>query len=324
MHAVVMHDRGAAEVLRYETVPTPRAHGDEVLLRVEGATVNHTDIFHRTGQFFIQKPLPHILGMDVAGTVSAVGARVKHFHGGERVVATFEGLGRERDGGYAQYTVVPESELHVIPNGLDVHAAASIGLAFTTAWLALVETARLSNGDRLLVQGAASGVGTSAIQIARHAGAQVIAVAKPEKADRLTTLGAHLVLPMDTAHLPRMVKDATEGRGVTHVLDLVGRDTLATSISCLAEGGTVLCAGALSGDLARINVMELMLCRGHLQGIYGKLSPGSFETILDRFAQGVYQPVIDRVMPLRDAQEAHRLVENREVLGKIVLDPWRR
>lgn len=323
MHAVVMHERGGPDVLKYETVPTPNALGDDVLVRVEAATVNHTDLFHRTGQFHIQKSLPHILGMDVAGTVASVGPKAKNFRIGERVVATFEALGRERDGAYAEYAVVPEGQLHRVPDKLlDMKAAACIGLAFTTAWIALVDEGQIGPGHRVLIHAASSGVGTAAIQIARWRGAHVIAVASARKADRLQKLGAHLVLPPDYERLPRHVRDATRDKGVTHVLELVGHDSFASSLACLASGGRILCVGTLSGDVSPLNIMDLMMCRGTVKGVYGTLQPGSYEQILDLFAAGTLSPVIDRVLPLRKAAEAHALVERRETFGKVVLDPW--
>src|SRR5579871_3868606 len=115
MHAVVMHERGGSDVLHYDMVPVPAPDRGEVLVRVHAATVNHTDIFHRTGQFYIQKELPHILGMDVAGEIVALGEDVSGWHIGDRVVATFEALGRERNGAYADYTTLPTDQLRLIP-----------------------------------------------------------------------------------------------------------------------------------------------------------------------------------------------------------------
>src|SRR5215212_546489 len=140
MKAIVMHEIGDANVLRFEEIQTPAPVLNDVLIKVHAATVNHTDIFHRTGQFFIQKELPHILGMDVAGEIVELGKNVKEWKRGDRVVATFEALGRERNGAYAEFTTLPASQLHKIPNGLDYVTAASIGLAFTTAWIAMFKT----------------------------------------------------------------------------------------------------------------------------------------------------------------------------------------
>lgn len=248
MNAVVMHERGGPEVLRYESVPTPAPARGEVLLRVHAATVNHTDIFHRTGQFFIQKALPHVLGMDVAGEIADVGEGVTGWRVGDRCAATFEALGRERDGAYAEYTTIPAGELHRIPDELDYVAAASIGLAFTTAWLALFHRA-------------------------------------------------------------------------TFVLELVGRPTLQPSVGMLAPDGRIVCAGTLGGDVAEINVMDLIMKRGHITGSFAKIPASEYDDILRLFATGTFRPVIACVMPLRDAKLAHERVEAKQAFGKVVLVP---
>jgi len=321
MKAIVMYQRGGADVLRYEEVPTPRPAAGEVLLRVHAATVNHTDIFHRGGSFFIQKSLPHILGMDVAGEVVEVGAGVTGWQPGDRAVATFEALGRERDGAYAEYTTLPAAELHRIPDALDDVAAASIGLAFTTAWIALLRTGGLAEGERVVIHAASSGVGTAALQIARWKQAQVIAISEAGKADRLRALGADQVIDRGAADLALQVMDATGGRGATLVLELVGRASLQASIGMLADRGRIVCAGTLSGDRAEIDVMDLIMKRGTIRGSYEKVDPADYETILQRFADRTFVPVIDSVLDLAQARAAHERIEARQNFGKVVLVP---
>ncbi|MCC5653743.1 zinc-binding alcohol dehydrogenase family protein [Nostoc sp. XA013] len=194
MKAIVMHETGGAEVLHYETFPTPIPMANEVLVKVHAATVNHTDIFHRSGQFFIQKSLPHILGMDVAGEIVELGAGVTDWQIGDRIVATFEALGRERNGAYAEYTTLPVKQLHDIPDQLSYIGAASIGLAFTTAWIALFYNGAIAPVERIVIHAASSGVGTSAIQIARWQNAQVIAISDKNKTEQLYQLGADFIL----------------------------------------------------------------------------------------------------------------------------------
>lgn len=321
MRAVVMHERGGPDVLRYETISTPRPAADEVLIRVHAATVNHTDLFHRTGQFFIQKSLPHILGMDVAGEIVQLGANVRDWRVGERVVATFEALGRERDGAYAEYTTLPASQLYRIPDGLGYVEASSIGLAFTTAWIALFYAGDFGYAERVVIHAASSGVGASAVQIAHWKGAQVIAISDPGKAQRLRELGASAVIDRHAADVAQQVKDATGGRGATLVLDLVGRATLQSSIDMLAQDGRIVCAGTLSGDLAEINIMDLLMKRGSIKGSFGVIGRGHMTTILRYFADGTFKPIIDSVLPLEKAREAHERIEAEEAFGKIVLVP---
>jgi len=321
MHAVVMHERGGPDVLGYQTLPTPKPARGEALLRVRAATVNHTDVFHRQGRFFIQKPLPHVLGMDVAGEVADLGEGVEGWKRGDRVVATFEALGRERDGAYAQYTTVPVDKLHRVPDGLELVAAASVGLAFTTAWIALFDAARLGDDERVVVHAASSGVGTSAVQICRWKGAQVIAVTEASKAPRLRELGAEYVLERGSPDLVDQARARSGGPGATLVLDLVGRATLKASIAMLARGGRVVCVGTLSGDLAEIDVMDLIMKRATVRGSFGVIRRDDFDRILALFADGTFQPVVDSVMSLAEARRAHERIESGAVFGKIVLAP---
>lgn len=321
MKAIVMHERGDPQVLRYETVPTPKPSLNEVLVRVHAATVNHTDIFHRTGQFFIQKSLPHILGMDVVGEIVELGAGVTEWHVGDRVVATFEALGRERDGAYAEYTTLPIDQLHRIPEWLDYNAVASIGLAFTTAWIALFYNGELQKAERVVIYAASSGVGTSAIQIARWQGAQVIAISDRDKRDRLLHLGADKAIDRHSSDMIQQVMDATNGQGATLVLDLVGRATLQSSIKMLSRFGRIICIGTLSGDIAEVNVMDLIMKNGTIKGSFNLIRKEDYAQILQLFADGTFQPVIDLILPLQAARTAHEKIETKQAFGKIILSP---
>jgi NADPH:quinone reductase-like Zn-dependent oxidoreductase len=321
MMAVVMHEPGGANVLCYEAMPMPIASENEVLLKVHAATVNHTDIFHRTGQFFIQKEFPHILGMDVAGEIVALGKGVKDWKTGDRVVATFEALGRERNGAYAEYTTIPVTELHRIPDSLNYQAAASIGLAFTTAWIALMYNAKIRKREKMVIHAASSGVGTAALQIARWKEAQVIAIAGADKTKRLRELGANYVFDRNSEDLVALVHTATDEEGASLILDLVGQDSLQASIAMLAYKGRIICAGTLSGDIAAIDIMQLLMSNGSIIGSFDTLKAGDFDSILEHFAKGTFQPVIDSVMPLSEAANAQRRIESKQAFGKIILVP---
>lgn len=321
MKAAVMHERGDSHVLKYEDFPMPTPGRGEVLIRVRVATVNHTDIFHRTGKFFIQKELPHILGMDVAGEIAAVGPEVKTWTIGDRVVATFEALGRERNGAYAEFTTVPENQLRKIPEGLNSKGAASIGLAFTTAWVALFNTGSLGSHESVVIHAASSGVGTAAIQIAKWKKAQVIAISEPAKFETLRKLGANHLIDRNHPKIAEEVLKLTNGKGAGLVLELVGKTTLQTSISMLAQNGRIVCVGTLSGDVAEMNVMDLIMKAGTIKGSFGVISKTDFETILGLFANGTFQPVIDTTFPLSQAAEAHDRVESGKALGKVLLKP---
>ncbi|MCB0403964.1 MAG: zinc-binding dehydrogenase [Bdellovibrionales bacterium] len=320
-YAVVMHERGGPDVLKYEVVDTPDPLPDEVLIRVHAATVNHTDLFHRTGQFFIQKDLPHVLGMDVAGEIVRLGDNVSDWAVGDRVVATFEALGRERNGAYSEYATLPVNELHRIPDGLSYTNAASIGLAFTTAWIALFYAGDLRADDRVLIHAASSGVGTAAVQIASWVGAQCFAITSPAKAESLRTLGADFILERTEADLIEIVDKVTEGQNASLVLDLVGKPTLQQSIQLVGRNGRVVCVGALGGEVAEINVMDLIMKNATIRGSFDTVRPEDFDTILRLFADGTFKPAIDSVLPLSDARRAHERIEAKMVSGKIILVP---
>ncbi len=324
MKAVVMRGPGGPQVLSYEDMLVPEPGLGEVLVRVRAATVNHTDIFHRTGQFSIQKEMPHVLGMDVAGEIVRLGEGVEGWDVGDHVVATFEALGRERNGAYAEYTTLPANQLYRIPDGLDFIPAASIGLAFTTAWIAMFYNGHVGAGDCVVVHAASSGVGTSALQIARWKGATVIAISEANKAERLHRLGAHVVLDRTAPpeSIIQNVMQATEGgRGASLVLDLVGRASLQQSISMLRRRGRIVCAGTLSGDVAQINVMDLIMKNGSITGSFDLIRREDMEKILSLFADETFIPVIDSVMPLSLARSAHERIESGAAFGKIVLVP---
>jgi NADPH:quinone reductase-like Zn-dependent oxidoreductase len=292
-----------------------------VLVEVEAATVNRTDLFHRSGRFFIQKDLPHILGMDVAGRIAALGPEVTGWAVDDRVVATFEELGRAQDGAYAELVSLPVEELHRIPAGLEYADAAAIGRAFTAAWVALVHRGRMTPEDTVLIQAASSGVGTSAVQIAHAKGARVIALSSAGKADRLKELGADVVIDRNRNEVEDLVADATEGQGPSLVLELVGRRTLQSSIEMAGENGRVIIAGTISGDEAEIDALDILTKNLVLLGSFGRVRDDEWEAILSGFASGTYKAVIDEVLPLSAAAEAHERLEDGETFGKLVLSP---
>lgn len=321
MRAVAIEKNGKPKVLKYVEFRTPVPAGDEVLIKVHAASVNRTDLFHREGRFIIRKPMPHILGMDVAGEIVEVGEKVKGWSVGDRVMATFEALGRERDGAYAEYTTLPASELHKLPDELDYPTAASIGLAFTTAWTALISNGKIKKADRVVIHAASSGVGTAAVQIARWKGAQVIAITSGDKASQLRELGADVVLDRRGMDLVRQVKVATDEQGASLVLDLVGKDTLQASIDMLEYKGRIVIAGTLSGDEVKVDAMDILMKNASVIGSFDTVSDKDFDTILGHFARRTFKPVIDSVMPLSQAREAHEKLEKQSTFGKIVLVP---
>jgi NADPH:quinone reductase-like Zn-dependent oxidoreductase len=342
MNAVRFHEHGAAEVLRYETAPDPHLQPDQVLLEVRAASVNHLDIFVRQGLPGAKLALPHIPGADAAGIVREVGRRVTAIQAGQRVVINpgfgcgacgactggqaslcrqYRIFGEHIPGSYAEQMAVPARNIHPIDEQLTFEDAAAAGLVFLTAWSMLITKGRLRPGEDVLVLGAAAGVGTAAIQIARLAGCRVWAAAGSDaKLERARELGAQELINYNTEEFDRVVRERTGKRGVDVVVDYVGADTWPKSLRAVRSGGRVLTCGATTGphpetDLRHIFYRQLQVI-GSTMG-----SPREFEEVMGLINGGVLKPVVDRILPLSAAGEAHRAIERREVSGKIVLQP---
>lgn len=340
MQAIVVKEHGDLGVLVMQAVPDPQPHAGQVVIRVMACGVNHLDVWVRKGVAGHTFPLPLIPGNDIAGVVHAVGEGVTHVKPGDRVVvapgtscghcvmclsgrdhhcANYAILGEHRNGGYAELVAVPAVNAIPLPNTLSFVQAAAVGVAYLTAWHMLVSRAQLIPGETLLIQAAGSGVGSAAIQIGKLWGAQVIATASTdEKLQRATTLGANHTINYSTHEVHKEVKRLTGGKGCNVVFEHVGPATWQSSVRSLAWHGRLVTCGATTGAEATLNLRHLFF-KG--QSILGSTmgSKGDFITVLGHVTRGALQPVVDRVLPLSQAQEAHRLLEAREVFGKIVL-----
>jgi NADPH:quinone reductase-like Zn-dependent oxidoreductase len=295
MRAVVIQETGGPEVLRLEHVPDPEPAEGEVLIRVEAAGVNHYDVNQRAGG---AKSLPAVLGSDAAG---------RRVDTGERVLVSG---GR---GTYAELVAVPEDRIWPIPDGLDAPSAAAIGVPYRTAWWALVELAGLKAGDTLLVQAASSATGQASVDLGKALGATVFATASPGKVERVAALGVE-AFPYDD---PRVVEV-----GADVVFDPVGADTFSRSVEALGRGGRLVTPGAIGDSRVCFDVWSLVGKQASIIGIGS--SPPDRDTIsrlVELAAAGKLRPVIDRVLPLDQAAEAHRLIEDRQVFGKVILEP---
>ncbi len=343
MRVVRFHEYGNPEVLRLETIPDPHPREDEVLIRVRACGVNHIDVMLRSGRLRLpgQQPLPHVLGMEVAGEVVAVGGRVQRVRVGDRVLAAVvtcgecafcrrgrENLCEERrmlgthlPGGYAEFVSVPERGVIRLPDALDFSHAAAVRTAFGTAWHLLIERGRLRAGEVVLIHSASSGVGSAGVQIARLAGARVIATTSSEKkAEALRALGAHDVIVYSQQDVVAEVRRLTEGRGVDLVFDAVGGEVFLQSLQCVAKGGRVATCGAIRSDQATINIIHLFFREIEVIGATGSTQL-EVEEVLRLVAEGRLRPIIDRVLPLSEAPQAHHLMEDGQLFGKILLIP---
>ncbi len=340
--AVVLREHGGPEVLRRERLPVEEPGPREVRVAVRAVALNHLDLWVRRGGPAFKLRFPHRLGADVAGVVDAVGPGVSDLEIGQRVVvspgvscgvcrACLSGrdnlcrsygiLGEHRDGGYGQLLVVPRQNIAPYPGELSFPEAAAGLLTFLTAWQMLVEKAAVRPGETVLVQGAGSGVGVAGVQIARMFGARVLATAgSDDKLARLRELGADAVINYRTADFVAEVKKLTDRRGVDVVFEHVGGATFAASVRAVATGGRIVTCGATSGFTPEIDLRHIFFRQiavlGSTMG-----SKGAMLEVLEHIAAGRLRPIVDRVLPLAEAAEAHRLLESRAVFGKIVLEP---
>jgi len=335
MQAVVMRAVGGPDVLRVEAVAVPHPGPGEVLIKVEAVSVNRTlDLAVRAGTYARPAKLPHVLGTDPSGTIVALGDGVTTRKVGDRVTtsprikaATADAppilLGVQIWGGYAQYMVLPAANTHLIPDGLGVVAAAVIARHAPLAFNQLQARAKVQPGEWVLVMGAAGGLGSAAVQVAKYLGARVIAAAgSEERVIAAQTLGADAVINYRAADLLAETRRITQGRGVDIVIENVGDAALfPKAFASLGRNGRLITAGAHAGGKVPLDLHHLYL--NYIQ-IIGSPShtDADVELSLRVAAEGRLTVLIDRELPLAEAAAAHRLVEAREGIGKIILRPW--
>jgi len=326
MKAVRFHETGGPEVLVYENVPDPVPAEGEVLIRVEAAGMNYADIMRRRGDDYPQpSPTPFILGAEVAGTVAAVGKGVTSLEIGTPVLAT------PGAGGYAQFICVPAATVIPLPPAFDaVHAAALVGHGLTAA-IALRHAARLVQGESVLIEAAAGGVGSFAVQLAKLYGAgNVIAAAStPEKRAIAERLGANASVDYTAPGWADNVRELTGGHGVDVVLETAGGDTVAHALDAMAPFGRMVFLGQSSGKTALIDPWQLTVPNRTVTGFYigaylafPELIQSTLSEIIGFVVSGKLTLQVGAVLPLSRAAEAHRLMEDRKTTGKVVLQPW--
>jgi NADPH:quinone reductase-like Zn-dependent oxidoreductase len=342
MKAIIFTEHGGPEVLRYADVADPKIGPAEVLVRVRAVALNHLDLWERRGLAGITFPMPHISGSDIAGEIVQATAQASRVKVGDRVLLSpgiscgqcaacsagldnrcrkYTLLGYMVDGGCAELVKVPEVNAIPIPGGLSFEEAAAVPLVFLTAWHMLVGRAQVKPGEDVLVLGAGSGVGSAAIQIAKLAGARVIATAgNDSKLAKARELGADEVINHSTQNILEEVKRFTGKRGVDVVVEHVGVATWKASVSSLAVGGRLVTCGATTGYAAETDLRILFAKQISLLGSYMG-SRGELYEVLKLIGERKLHAVIDRVLPLSQCAQAHELMEKREQFGKIVLRP---
>ena len=334
MKAVIFREFGGPDVLRYEDVPMPEPGPGEVVLKVAAVSVNRTlDLTVRAGRYARPPQLPHVLGADPTGTIAAVGDGVTARKVGDRVATSSrvkpptatEGpvmLGVHVWGGYAQYVRLPASNTHLIPDGLAFPAATVVARHAPLAFNLLRDKARIQPGEWVLVMGAAGGLGSAGVQAAKYLGARIIAAAgADERVDVAMRLGADAGVNYRTQDLTAEVRRITDGHGVDVVFENIGdAELFPKAFASLARNGRLVTAGGHAGGLVPLDINRLYM---NAISVFGSTqqSEVDIDMCLKAAAEGRFELAIDRIMPLSQAAQAHRLVAERAGLGKVLLVP---
>ena len=323
MLAIEISQPGGPEVLRPVERPVPEPRAGELLVRVSFAGVNRPDIMQRLGKYPPPQGASDIPGLEIAGTVVASNATGSRFETGARVCALVAG------GGYAEYCAVPDQQCLPIPGGVDEPHAAAIPETYFTVWTNLFDRAHLQRGESVLVHGGTSGIGSTAIQLARAFGATVLATAgSDEKCAVCRRLGASRAINYHTEDFTAAVREATSGRGVDVILDIIGGDYLMRNVESLAMNGRLVQIGLIGGAKAELNLAPILQKRLTLTGSTlrprtpaekGAIARALEAQVWPLLAAGTVGPIVDAVIPLREAAEAHRRLESGTVIGKLVL-----
>ncbi len=334
MKALLLRKHGGLEELEVVSDhPVPAAVEGHVVIRVRASSFNYHDVFTVRGMPGIKVPLPVVIGLDMAGEIAQVGAGVAGWSVGDRVLVNplnrRKGLmGEMLDGGMAEYCLVAADQLVAMPAGVGFEEAAALPVAYGTAHRMLITHDTVKKGDRVLVLGASGGVGTGSIILAKHLGAEVIAcTSSPEKMRKLKALGADEVINVKETDFSKWAiekygkpqRRSYDG-GVDVVINFTGGDSWQPSLRCLKRGGKLVVCGATAGydpkeDLRYIWSFELKIIGSN------SFYDDDLKALMRLIADGKLKPVIDKVLPLDKAREGLRLIQDREVIGKVVVAP---
>lgn len=322
MHAWLCEDPTGVEALNWKELPTPTPGPDEVLVDIKAASLNFPDLLIVQNKYQIKPPLPFVPGAEYAGTVVALGDGVKHLQIGQ-AVACLSGTG-----GFGTHTLAPAALCMPLPPGFAMVDAAAFIMTYATSHHALVDRAQLKASETVLVLGAAGGVGTAAIQIAKAMGAKVIAAASSaEKCALCTTLGADATINYQTDNLRDALKTLTGGKGPDVIYDPVGGDFAEQAFRSIAWRGRYLVVGFASGPIPALPFNLALLKGASIVGVFwgdfAKREPQANAAMMQELAQwygqGKIKPVIDRTMPMADLKAAFAHMGSRQVMGKLVM-----
>jgi putative PIG3 family NAD(P)H quinone oxidoreductase len=323
-HVIEIRTPGSPEVLQWAERPMPQPAADEVLIKVVAAGLNRADILQRQGNYPPPEGAGDILGMEVAGEIAAIGAKVKRWTSGDKIGALISG------GGYAEYAVAPEEQCLPVPKNISFVEAAALPEAVITVWANLFEAGNLRADQTALVHGGSSGIGTTAIQMAKSIGAKIFVTARnEEKCAACMKLGADLAINYKREDFVAVIEHATQKRGVDVVLDMVGGDYVARNLSILAPGGHHVSIAVQGGKNATIDLWQIMRKRLVLTGSTlrhrsraekARLVRAVEEKAWNWVAEGKVKPLIYKTFPIKNAAAAHKLMESGAHIGKIVLE----
>lgn len=323
MRAVTLPEFGDESVLTLAEVPDPQPGSGEVVIDVAAAGVNRADLLQRQGHYPPPKGESDIPGLEVSGTISAVGDDVDGWSAGAEVCAVLAG------GGYAEKVAVPAGQLLPVPSGVSLIDAAGLPEVACTVWSNIVMTAHLQEGEVFLQHGGSSGIGTMSIQVARALGARVAVTAgSAEKLERCRELGAEILIDYKQQDFVEQIKDAADGRGADVILDVIGAKYLARNVSALAPDGRLVIIGMQGGAKAELNIGALLAKRGSViaTSLRGRDKADKARIVAEvrkhlwpLMESGQIKPVIDRTMQLDQVADAHRLLNDSTHIGKVLL-----
>ena len=323
MRAIGISEPGGPEVLVVEERPVPKLGEGEVLVAVAAAGVNRPDVMQRKGQYPPPPGASDVPGLEISGLVAKRGEGATRFKEGDEVIALVPG------GGYAEFCSVHESNVLPLPEPLTLVEGAGVPETTFTVWHNVFQRGSLRRGEWLLVHGGSSGIGTTAIQLAKAFGAFVAATAGTDaKCKAMRTLGADAAINYKSTDFVEAVKAATDGRGADAILDMVGGDYLMRNLDAVAEEGRIVQISTLAGPKTEIDLRRIMMKRATLTGSTLRNRPIAFKAELARaiedtvwpiVKEGRYKPVIDSLFPFDRVVEAHRRIDSGEHIGKIIL-----
>ena len=331
MKAVLIREQGGREKLKLEEIEKPIPASGEILVRVKACSLNYLDIFVRKGMPGLPVDLPRIGGGDIAGEIEEIGVDVKDLSPGDRVLidpairlsdGQLGALGENANGGLAEYITINADNAIALPEEVTFEDAAALPIAYGTAWRMLYTRGGLKNSESIFILGASGGVGTAAIQIAKSIGCVVYAGSgSDEKLKRLEALGADYgVNTSKNEEFHRTIRGMTDGEGVDVVVNYTGGETWVRSLKTLRHGGRLLTCGATIGFDPPTDIRYIWRKEMDIRGSDG-WRRSDLVSLINAVSSGIIKPIIDKVLPLEETAEGHRLLEEREVFGKVIIQP---